>query len=108
MRWEHRAYGSGTEIVTQSLPYRPHYYVYADHRSKVCAELAVWLNEGIRPDWADTLHRDGPDAESCTGDFGISISATGPAAFQGYSPDGPDKLARAAPLRIELIERLFE
>ena len=106
MKWYHQIYGSG--IVTQADPYRPYYIVDADDYFSVCSALVKWLNTGKRPAWVATLRRSGPFAEHCAGDFGISISATGPLAFQDYAKKNLDNIKRAAPLRVQLIDRLFE
>jgi len=76
--WSHKAYQSGTQVVTSENHKLPHYYVYADDRSMVCKELVGWLNFGERPAWADSLEIHPKTNECCEGSNGITISAVGP------------------------------
>jgi hypothetical protein len=77
--WQYPAFGGGT--VAQSSGVRlPYYYVYADDkiREHVARTLVEWLNEGRRPVWANSLHREGPLDEFVRGEDNICITATGP------------------------------
>lgn len=76
-KWRHMSFQSGTQIVTTNLEGQPHYYVYADERSKVCDEFVAWLNDGERPVWADSLVISETETE-CLGQEGIRILAVGP------------------------------
>jgi len=86
MVWEHKLYGSGTQVVSQNDCNEPHLYVYGPRllsdkeccheRSAVCQDLRDFLNGGERPDWLDDLERISED--ELRGVDGTSIRSTGP------------------------------
>ena len=77
--WVVQTYMSGTHIVTRNMIDEPHYYVYADKRYQVCCELRDWLNGKIKePDWLKSLQYHPNTKETCIGEDGIDIAATGP------------------------------
>lgn len=78
-KWEFRQFQSGTHIVTRQEHNKPHYYIYADERFKICEDLTAWLNSGLklRPLWADSLKFD--DSETALlGSNGIHLLSIGP------------------------------
>jgi len=106
-QWGVTIYQSGTHIVTRNNPTKPHYYVHADDRRKVCVGLKEWLNGGESPEWRKSLRRSGK--ESVTGPNGIDIYATGPFILppddNGALNWGIDPAKELD--RVELIDRLI-
>lgn len=104
--WVTEMYPSGTHVVKNIRDTKmPWFYVYADERYKVCKQIEVFMNGGMRPAWLDDVKK--TSIESFDGSNNIKVRATGPMYDMNPPQLNWQEMHEDIALRKSLINRLL-